>query len=108
MKIIILFLTCANLEEAEKISQALLKKKLVVCIKKTNVLSSFLWEGKLDKSEEVLLIMDSIEEKFAEIEKEVRKIHSYETFVLVANPVINSSKGVKEWIKKEIKLNYFD
>lgn len=103
MKIITLFLTCANDTEAEEISQKLLKNKLVVCIKKTEVSSSFLWKGSIDKSEEVLLIMDSFEEKFSEIEKEVRKIHSYSTFVLFAVPVIKASKGIGEWIKDEFK-----
>lgn len=104
MQIITLFLTCANDQEGNKISQALLKKKLVVCIKKTKVASSFLWQGRIDKSEEVLLIMDSVEEKFEDIEREVRKLHSYETFVLVANPVIRSSAGIKEWIENGLKL----
>ena len=89
--------------EAEDISNVLLKKKLVVCIKKTKVKSSFLYQGKIDEANEVLLVMDSVEEKFDRIEKEVRKIHSYETFVLLATPVIRSSKGVKEWIKSELK-----
>ncbi len=46
--------------------------------------------------------MDSIEEKFSEIEKEIRKIHSYETFVLLAFPIIHSSEGIEEWIKEEV------
>ncbi len=102
MKLILVFLTCANEKEAEQISQVLLEKKLVVCIKKTPVSSSFLWKGSSDKSEEVLLIMDSIEENFDKIETEVRKIHSYETFVMIASPVIRSSKGIEEWMRKEI------
>ena len=103
MKIVNLLLTCANDKEAEKISQALLKKHLAVCIKKTKVSSSFLWKGKIDKDNEILLLMDSVEEKFAEIEKEIRKLHSYETFVLMAVPVIKVSKGIEEWMKDEIR-----
>lgn len=103
MKPILIFLTCANEKEADTISKKLLEKKLVICIKKTKVSSSFLWKGATDYSKEVLLLMDSIEENFAQIEKEVRKIHSYETFVLIANPVIKASKGVKEWIREELE-----
>lgn len=103
MKTAIFYLTCANEWEAEEISDVLLSKKLVVCIKKTKVKSNFLFKGKVDEADEVLLIMDSIEEKFSAIEKEVRKIHSYDTFVLMATPIIKSSKGVREWIKEELK-----
>jgi len=103
MNPVVLFLTCADEREADEISNVLLMKKLVVCIKKTKVKSSFLYKGKIDDADEVLLIMDSLEEKFSKIEKEVRKIHSYETFVLLASPIIKSSKGVKEWMKVELK-----
>lgn len=102
MQLILVFLTCANDKEAELISKKLLEKKLVVCIKKSKVSSSFLWKHKIDKSQEVLLIMDSVEEKFEKIEKEVKKLHSYDTFVLLAVPVIKASKGILEWMKDEL------
>ncbi len=102
MKNCILLLTCANTEEADKIAKTLLEKKLVVCVKKTSVSSSFLWKGTIDTSEEVLLIMDSIEENFTSIETEIRKIHSYETFVLVSLPVSQTSQGVEAWMKEEL------
>jgi len=102
MNPVVLFLTCADEREADEITDALLRKKLVVCIKKTKVESSFLFKGKTDAADEVMLIMDSIEKNFSAIENEVRKIHSYKTFVLLASPIIKSSKGVKEWMKTEI------
>lgn len=102
MKIITLFLTCATDKEADKITLELLGKKLVACVKKTEVASSFLWQGAISSLNEVLLIMDSTEEKFSEVEKVVRKIHSYKTFVLLAMPIIKTSKGVKDWLNKEI------
>ena len=64
MKPNILFLTCTDSEEAEKISVTLLKKRLVVCIKKIPISSSYLYKGKIESADEVLLIMDSIEENF--------------------------------------------
>ncbi|MBI2066001.1 divalent-cation tolerance protein CutA [Candidatus Woesebacteria bacterium] len=103
MNMVLLFLACADDEEAEKISQSLLKKRLIVCAKKTPVSSAFFWKRKIDKANEVLLVMETIEENFEEIEKEVRKIHSYETFVLSAIPVVKYSKGVAEWLKEGLK-----
>lgn len=97
---ILLFLACADDKEAERISQSLLKKHLIVCAKKTPVSSAFFWQGKIDKANEVLLVMESVEEKYEEIEKEVRKLHSYETFVLSAIPVIKYSKGAEGWLKE--------
>jgi len=104
MKIVILFLTCANKKEADEIAQTLLRRKLIVCIKMIPVSSSSLWKGKIEKAEEILLVMESVEFLFAKIEKEVRKIHSYETFVLLSLPVSKVSKGVDKWIRQELKI----
>lgn len=98
----ILLLTCANEKEADKITHALLEKHLVVCIKKMPVSSSFLWKGKIGSAKEVLLLMESIESKFDKIENEVRKLHSYEAFVLVSLPVTKMSAGVANWIKENL------
>lgn len=100
MKVNLLFLTCANDKEADKITTSLLNKKLIACAKKLPVSSSFLWKGKKESDKEVLIIMESIEKKFDEIGKEVRKLHSYETFVLLSMPVSKSSKGVIAWLKE--------
>jgi len=103
MKMVLLFLPCANDKEAEKVSQSLLEKHLIVCAKKTPVSSAFFWKGEMDKANEILLVMESTEENYEQVEKEVRKLHSYETFALTAVPVIKYSKGVGDWLKEGLK-----
>jgi len=103
MKMILLFLACANQKEADKIVNALLKNHLIVCVKTMPVSSSFLWQGKKDTAKEVFLVMESVESKFKAIEKEVRRHHSYDTFVLVSIPVSQASTGVAKWMNQELK-----
>ena len=76
MKFILLFLTCRDKTEADKISQKLLGGKLAFCIKKLPVESSFLWQGKIDSGKEFLLIMESLEKNFEKIEKRRTLSHS--------------------------------
>lgn len=102
MKICVLFLTCANSKEADTISKTLLEKRLIFCAKRFPVSSSFLWKGKLDYAGEVLLVMDSIEENYKKVEQEVAKIHSYKTFVLLSSPVTQTTKKVRDWVRKEL------
>lgn len=103
MKLCFLFLTCANDKEADKISTTLLEKKLIVCAKRFPVSSSFLWKGKINHANEVLLIMDSVEENFKKVKKEIAKIHSYKTFVLSSSLVTQTTKEVKNWMKQELE-----
>ena len=103
MKPNLLFLTCANQKEANKIAKALLEKRLVVCVKEAPVNSDFLWQGKIDHASETLLIMDSNEELFDQVEQEIKKLHSYDQPVLVSVKTSQASAGVAEWMKKELK-----
>lgn len=103
MKMAILYLTCANDREADKISKSLLEQKLVVCAKKVPVSSSFFWEGKVNKAREVVLLLETEERLFDEIEQEVKKLHSHKVFVLFAIPVTTSSKGIAEWMREGLK-----
>ena len=100
MNLITLFLTCANQQEAEVIANKLLDEKLAACIKSADVKSDFLWKGGKQHSDEVLLIIDSVDEKFDAIEAVVKAIHSYDVFVLIAYPVARSSAGVEQWVKE--------
>ena len=103
MKMCVLMLTCVDQKEADKITKSLLEKRLIVCCKSQPVFSSFLWKGKINSSDEILLIMDSVEENFEKINKEVRKLHSYETFVLTSLAVNQTTKEVENWAKEELK-----
>jgi len=100
MNLITLFLTCANEQEAKKISDKLLDKKLAACVKITDVKSDYLWKGQKQHGEEAMLIIDSTDEKFDAIEAAVKEIHSYDVFVLTAYPVAKASAGVEAWVKE--------
>jgi len=97
----IYYLTCSDDWEADKIAKALLNKKLIVCAKQTPVISASWWKGHLTENKEILLSMESVEENFEKIEKEIKKLHSHETFVLYSVPA-KTTKGVEKWIKEEL------
>ncbi len=102
MNVCLFYLTCADSKKADKISKALLEKRLIVCGKKLSINSSYLWKGKTNNSDEILLLMESIEENFDKVNEEIKKLHSYETYVLLTIPVSKTTKKVKEWIKDEL------
>ncbi len=98
-----LYLTCANTVEAGEISDALLKKNLIMCSKQLAVNSRFHWKGDIDHNSEMMLIMNSRMDLFDEVEAEVKKLHSYETYVLEAIPLARISKGAQQWMEDNLK-----
>lgn len=98
------WLSCAHRDEADKIAKVLLDKKLIACAKQLPVKSTFSWEGKTDRSEEIWMSMESREDLFDEIEAEVAKLHSYDTFVLTSTPMTKISKKAQNWLEESLNL----
>ena|SRR3989344_4955682 len=100
MKPCLIILTCGDDSEAKKIGQYLLEKRLIACAKRMPVSSAYWWKGDILDSNETLLIMETLNKKFSEIEKAVKKIHSYETPVLLQIAASEMSSGALGWIKE--------
>ena len=102
-KYIMITTTFDNKDEANKISELLLKERLVSCCQISNITSSYHWKGKIEHTEEYLLQMKSKKELYNQIEKIILENHSYETPQLVAYDIIDGYKGYLNWIGEETK-----
>jgi periplasmic divalent cation tolerance protein len=97
-----LYLTCDDTSEATKIATALLEKHLVVCAKQVPVETAYWWHKEITKSTEILLAMESRLDLFNRVEAEVAKLHSYDTFVLEAVPLVAVSAKAKVWMEESL------
>lgn len=100
---ILVYITCKNKKEAEKIGSLLIKKRLAGCCNIFPITSLYKWKGKFVKDKEVVLIVKTLEKNFEKIKKEVKKSHSYKTPCILEIPVTRSNKDFLIWLEKEIK-----
>lgn len=101
---IFVYVTCKNKKEAEKIGLVLLKKKLAVCfLVIPGVSSSYRWLGKIKKASEAILLLKTLSKKFADIEREVKKIHSYKIPIVAQIPVKAVNKEYLKWLAGGLK-----
>lgn len=101
---IIVLVTTASKAEAEKISEALLKEKIIACANIINPVSSFFnWQSKVDKCEECLVIMKSREDLFEELVERIKGLHSYEVPEVLALPIVDGSQAYLEWLGSVLK-----
>lgn len=98
-----LVLTCGSWQEAQKIADKLLEQKLVACVEFMEIKSKYWWKGSVDQADEVKLIMTTASHLFESVEAEVKKLHSYDRFVLAEIPLSQVSTGVAEWLKNNTK-----
>jgi periplasmic divalent cation tolerance protein len=97
-----IWLSCEE-GEKESIAQSLLEKRLINCAKFSSVSSMYWWKGQIESANEALVIMESAEDLFDEIETEIAKIHSYDTFVLQSVPVTKINKDASDWMDENLK-----
>ena len=100
---IVILITVPSLSEAESIAAALIKEKLAACVNMVSgVKSVFWWEGKMDKAEEVLLVVKSKKAKLAKIISKVKSLHSYQVPEIIAIPLIGGYKPYLDWIDESL------
>ena len=96
---IVVLMTAASVEEAARIAEALVERKLAACVQVLpEIQSVYVWEGQVQREKEVLILAKSIRPSFDELEREVRALHSYETPEIVALPIVLASQPYLEWL----------
>jgi len=98
---IVVFMTAANGEEATRLAEMLVGAHLAACVQILPEMESvYRWQGKIERQSEVLLIAKTTREKFDDLEREVRALHSYDTPEIVAVPIVTGSAPYLEWLSK--------
>lgn len=101
---IVLFITTASAEEAQRIADVLVKARKAACVNIVpGVNSLFWWQGKLDSAKECLLIVKSKASVLDEIVNLVKEHHSYDVPEIIALPIIGGNPDYLEWIGNEVK-----
>ena len=100
---IVVYITCSDKEEAEKIADLLIRKKLVACVNYFPINSIYEWRGRVERDGEYALICKTIRENFEKIEVEVKRVHSYENPAIISIPIIDGSGEFLDWISSITK-----
>lgn len=104
MKYCIINSTVANKEEALKISRYLVENKLIACCNIVeNITSIYNWAGKLNEDSEVLMIMKTKTSLCDEVEKNIKKLHSYDVPEIICIPLLSGSNDYLNWIEEQTK-----
>jgi periplasmic divalent cation tolerance protein len=101
---IVIFVTVGNSDDAAMLAKTLVEKRLAACVNLLpGVASWYWWEGKVTQDQEVLLMMKTSRDKFAALEKEVLRLHSYAVPEVIALQIVEGSKNYLNWIEESLK-----
>ncbi|KKR21309.1 MAG: Divalent-cation tolerance protein CutA [Parcubacteria group bacterium GW2011_GWE2_39_37] len=102
MKFIILYITYPDLKTAKTISNRLLKQKLVACVNFMPITSSYIWQGKIKNTKEIVALTKTKTENWRRIKKEIEKLHPYD-IPCVIKIEAEANKEYVKWIESETK-----
>lgn len=89
--------TEADKLNAYKLSDNLMKNKLIACVNFNNIESHFWWKGEINKLKEVQLIMKCKKENLDKLYQNILRSHSYDIPEIVSFPV-SSENLYSKWI----------
>jgi periplasmic divalent cation tolerance protein len=99
----IVLTTTATQEEADKIANVLLESRLAACVQTHPVTSSYLWKGKIERADEIRLIIKIRDCFYLRTESLIKENHSYKVPQIVKLLVTAGLPEYLDWIAEETK-----
>jgi len=97
------YVTCSSNEEAESISDALVKEKLAACVNFFPINSVFGWEGETKQEKEFALLCKTTDDKIPQLKKRVKEIHSYGVPAILVMEIKDGNEEFLGWVEKSLK-----
>src|SRR3989442_15945465 len=100
----IVLVTCGTLAEGRRIARSAVSKRLAACVNiiLSPVESFYSWKGNLEKAREYLLLIKTTARRLPELEKQVKRLHSYETPEFIALPIVAGSRAYLAWLQENV------
>jgi periplasmic divalent cation tolerance protein len=96
-------MTAGSREEAARLADMLVGSRLAACVQIMPEMESvYHWQNKIERAPETLLLAKTTRENFAELEREVRALHSYETPEIVSLSIEDASAPYLEWLRGSV------
>ena len=62
--------------------------------------SIYRWKGKVETAKEYLLVIKTSRKRFAALQAEVKRLHSYDVPEIIALPIVEGSPEYLKWISE--------
>ncbi len=100
---IVVLMTAANRQEADRIAEMLVSTRLAACVQiLPEIQSIYRWQGEVVHGMEVLLLAKTTKAQFDDLVSGVTAIHSYETPEIIALRITAAAEPYLKWLLDSI------
>jgi len=100
---VVVFITAATAEEAQRIGRALLDERLAACVNTLPVHSAYWWRGAVEEAGETLLLVKTASRLLDALTARVRALHSYSVPEVIALPIVGGSADYLRWVEESLR-----
>jgi len=101
-KFIVVFITIDTPANAQKLADKLLTDRKAACINIIpKVSSQYWWQGKIEKADEVMLVVKTRAALLDELVTLKKQNHPYSVPEIIALPIIGGNPDYLAWLEKE-------
>jgi periplasmic divalent cation tolerance protein len=94
----VILTTTGNRDEADRLAELLVSRKLAACVQIVSIASVYIWKGELQKEPEHLLLIKTTSDRYADVEAAIAANHSYEVPEIIQLPVMQGLGRYLAWI----------
>jgi periplasmic divalent cation tolerance protein len=98
---IIILTTTPSVKVAQQIAQALVQEHLAACVNIIpNIKSYYIWQNKLCRDKETLLLIKTTRTRFKSIEGRIKQLHPYQIPEIISLDIKQGNKTYLGWISR--------
>ena len=102
-KFAVVLVTAPDLKTGRKLARAALAARLVACANiMPRIESHYWWQGKLESSREVLLVMKTTTTRLATLEELIVAQHPYDTPEFIVLPITCGNQRYLAWLQDSV------
>ena len=96
-----IYTTTGSENEAKRIADILLQKKLVACVQVSGpIRSHYVWQGAFEESTEWMCSIKTLAEQYSRVEAAIREVHTYDEPEIIAVAISQASIGYAAWVSQ--------
>jgi periplasmic divalent cation tolerance protein len=104
MEFIQVQITFPTKETINQVAKLLVENRLAACVQVLGKIRSiYIWNNKIENSEEFLLLVKTRSSLFEELIEFVRKVHPYVCPQIIALPIVDANTDYIKWMDEQLK-----
>ena len=100
---VFIYTTCKDIDEAKKLGELIVDKKIAACVDFWPISSYYTWKGSLEYVPQVMLLITTFESKLEEVNQIISENHSYSVPLIAGVDVRRINHPYKEWMMEVIE-----